>query len=126
MKWLLAKFGISFLTKWLLPIAIGVAVVGLGSSHLWMYQSGKKAERQAQELRLAQSLLRAAVEAERIRSQDISFLMESRDREIQIIREIRTVRVDVPTPECVDLGPDWVREANKAIAASNLRGISSR
>ena len=88
--------------------------------------TGKSAERQVQELRTAQALLRAAAEAERIREHDLLLAMEARDRETRIIERIRTVHVDVPAADCRDLGPDWVREYNRAIEAANTGGADAR
>lgn len=91
-----------------------LAVAALGGA----YWYGVQTERTAQELKSAQVLLRAAREAERIREHDIKLIMEARDRETKIVERIRTVNVSVPTPDCVDLGNDWVREYNKAISAA--------
>jgi hypothetical protein len=103
-----------------------IVVVVLGATLAFGYFYGKSTERQAQELRTAQSLLRAAEEAERIREHDIKLIMEARDRETQIIERIRTVNVHVPTPDCTDLGAEWVREYNKAIsAATDSRELSN-
>lgn len=104
---------------WVAIAALLAALVGV-----WWhgYATGKSAERTAQEVRMAQALVRAAQEAQRIRDQDIALMMEARDRETRIIERIREVRVDVPTPDCRDLGTDWVREANRAIAAARDSG----
>ncbi len=59
-----------------------------------------------------------AIEAQKIRDQDIEIMMGARDRETKIIERIRTVNVSVPTPDCTDLGAEWVREYNKAISAA--------
>jgi hypothetical protein len=104
-----------------------IVVVVFGATLMFGYFYGKSAERQVQELRTAQSLLRAAEEAERIREHDIKLIMEARDRETRIIERIRTVNVHVPTPDCTDLGVEWVREYNKAIsAATNSRELFDR
>jgi len=98
-----------------LPYIVITALLGTLS---FGYFYGKSVERQVQELRTAQSLLRAADESERIREHDIKLIMEARDRETQIIERIRTVNVHVPTPDCTDLGSEWVREYNRAISAA--------
>ena len=114
MKWAWALAG-----RWLLPAGLALAVVAVGGSWWHGYATGKSVERQVQDLRTAQALLRAATEAERIREHDLLLAMEARDREVQIIERIRTVRVDVPAADCRDLGDDWVREYNRAIAAAS-------
>jgi hypothetical protein len=113
-KWLLLK-------KWVGP-ALGVAVIVILSG-LWFhgYSTGKSSERQVQELRTAEILLRAAQEAERIREHDLKLVMEARDRETRIIERIRTVDIHVLTPECVDLGDEWLHEYNDVIEAANTR-----
>jgi hypothetical protein len=105
--------------KWLAPLLITAAIAGLSASHVWAFYSGKKAERQVQEIKTAQALIRAASEAERIREHDLELAMGVRDREIRIVERIREVRVDVPTPNCERLGSDWVLEANKAVSAAS-------
>jgi hypothetical protein len=95
-----------------------IVIFVFGATLMFGYFYGKNVERQVQELRTAQSLLRAAEEAERIREHDIKLIMEARDRETKIIERIRTVNVHVPTPDCSDLGVEWVREYNKAISAA--------
>ena len=123
MKWLLLR---SIAGRWLLPALMALVVVGIGAGWWHGYSTGKGAERQVQELRTAKALLRAAAEAERIREHDLLLVMEARDRETQIIERIRTVRVDVPAADCRDLGADWVREYNRAIAAANTGGADAR
>jgi len=113
MKWAIIK---ATAARWLLPTLMALAVAGLGASHWFAYTTGMKAERQVQELRTAQSLLRAATEAERIREHDLKLAFEARDRETRIVREVREVRVDVPAADCRHLGPEWVREYNRALA----------
>ena len=117
MKWAWSLAG-----RWLLPAAISLVVVGLGGSWWHGYQTGKSAERQTQELRTAQALLRQATEAERIREHDLLLAFEARDRETRIIREVREIRVDVPATDCRSLGPEWVREYNRALAVGSDHG----
>lgn len=100
-------------------MTVGISLFGVTWWH--GHHTGKTGERQVQELKTAQSLLRAAQEAERIREHDIKLIMEARDRETKIIETIRTIRVDVPTPECVDLGDEWLRQYNNVIEAANQR-----
>ncbi len=107
----------------LFPLVVVTLVVSLGSSHLLAYRQGKTAERTVQELRTAQALQRAAREAERIRDQDLAILTGARDRETILRERIREVRIDVPTPDCRDLGADWLRAANQAIAAAHSREL---
>jgi hypothetical protein len=123
MKWTLLR---AFAGRWLAPALLALAVVTIGGSWLHGYTTGKSAERQVQELRTAQALLRAAAEAERIREHDLLLVMEARDRETRIVERIRTVRVDVPAADCVDLGRDWVREYNRAIETANTGGTDAR
>lgn len=108
----------------LLPLSVTILVASLGASHLWAYRQGKQAERTVQEARTTQALLRAAHEAERIRDQDLALLTGARDRETILRERIREVRIDVPTPDCRDLGTDWLHAANQAIAASRSRELS--
>ena len=123
MKWALMR---AFAGRWLVPALLVLAVAAIGGSWWSGYTTGKSAERQVQELRTAQALLRAAAEAERIREHDLLLAMEARDRETRIIERVRTVRVDVPAADCRDLGPDWVREYNRAIEAANTGGADAR
>ena len=117
MKWAWALAG-----RWLLPAGLALAVVAAGGSWWHGYAMGKSAERQVQDLRTAQALLRQAAEAERIREHDLRLAFEARDRETRIIREVREVRVDVPAADCRSLGPDWVREYNRALAVGSDHG----
>jgi hypothetical protein len=113
-KWLLLK-------KWVGP-ALGVAVIVIFSG-LWFhgYSTGKSSERQVQELRTAEILLRAAQEAERIREHDLKLVMEARDRETTIVERIRNVPINIPTPECTTLGDEWLQQYNDVIEAINTR-----
>lgn len=72
-----------------------------------------------QDIDKARAVLRAVEQSEKIRRQDFEILMEARDREIIVTEKLNTVYVDVPTPDCVDLGDDWLREFNRAINAAN-------
>lgn len=114
----LALWKIVPVIKKFLPFILVVAV-----GFLWWhgYNTGKTVESQAQELRTAQVLLRAAQEAERIREHDLKLVMEAREIETRIIERIRTVDVHVPTPDCIDLGDGWLREYNRVIEAANTR-----
>ncbi len=111
MRWLLF-FGKRFLG----PSLVLLAVAALGGSYWYGHRTGTISEREAQELRTAQTLLRAAREAERIREHDLRLAFEARDRETRIIREVREIKVDVPAADCRSLGDDWVREYNRALA----------
>ena len=117
MKWL--PF---FVKRYAAPLLSLLLVVALGGIWWHGYATGKSAERQVQELRTAQALLRAATEAERIREHDLLLAFEARDRETQIIRYIREIRVDVPAADCRSLGPEWVREYNRALAVGSDPG----
>lgn len=109
----------SFLKAIGFPLVFFALVAGLGFTHYWTYSQGKTAERAVQELRLAQALRRAAEQAQEIRDQDIQVLMGAKERETRIVERIRTVQVDVPTPDCSDLGTEWMREFNRALAIAN-------
>jgi len=111
----------SILKKWLIPAGVSLLIVAFGASNWFSYNQGKDNVRQAQELQTAKTLLRVAREAEAIREHDLKLVMEARDRETTIIERIRTVKVDVPTPDCPDLGNEWLREYNRAIEAANSR-----
>jgi hypothetical protein len=110
---------LSTLRRYMMPILIGVALAVLTASHGWAYSQGKQTERIKQEKQHLQAMLRAVEQANAIRDEDIRLLMESGYRETVIREVVRTVRVDVPASDCRDLGNDWVREANKAIAAAS-------
>jgi hypothetical protein len=103
-------------------IAVGVLVssvfIGLGGSHYWAYNKGKVAERTVVELRMYDALRKQAAESERIRDEDIQIMLSREGEEKRIVERIREVRVNVPTPECTDLGPEWLREYNRAISAT--------
>lgn len=94
-------------------------VLGLGGSHYWAYSKGKTAERTVAELRMFDALRKQAEESERIRDEDIQIMLTLQGQETRIIERIREVRVDVPTPDCSDLGAEWMREYNRAIAATS-------
>jgi hypothetical protein len=107
----------------LFPLVVVTLVASLGSSHLLAYRQGRIAERAVQEMHTAAALQRAALEAERIRDQDLAILTGARDRETVLRERIREVRIDVPSPDCRDLGPDWLHAANEAIAATHSPGL---
>lgn len=107
--------------KWFGPAIVVAVVVLAGSMWVWGYSTGKGVERQVQELRTTQALLRAAQEAERIREHDLKLVMEARDRETTIVERIRNVPVNVPTPECTTLGDEWLQQYNDVIEAINSR-----
>ena len=107
---------------WAVPLLSLLLVAGVIGIWWHGYSTGKSAERQVQELRTTQALLRAAREAERIREHDLKLAFEARDRETRIIREVREIRVDVPAADCRSLGPDWVREYNRALAVGSDHG----
>lgn len=105
-----------------LPYVVVLGGIIIFSSGLYI---GTSQERTKQELKRLDILVRVAQEAERIREHDIKLIMEARERETQIIERIRTVNVAVPTPDCTDLGDEWVREYNRAIsAATDSRELS--
>ena len=109
-------------TRSLLTFALAVGlIVAIAASHGSLYLQGRLAERHVQEQRRVEALRRAAEEAERIRDQDLAILMGARDRETVFHERIREVRIDVPTPDCRDLGADWLQQANQALTASHSR-----
>jgi tRNA G37 N-methylase Trm5 len=105
--------------KYIVPILIGSVIALLGASHTLVYQKGKSSERAAHELAKTRAVLRAVEESERIRIRDFEILMGARQRETIITERLKTVYVDVPTPDCVDLGNDWLQEYNRALSAAN-------
>lgn len=111
----------SIVKKWLLPAGITILVVAFGASNWFSYHQGKDGAEQAQELRTAKTLLRVAREAEAIREHDLKLVMGARDRETTIIERIRTVEVNVPTPDCTDLGDEWLQQYNSVIETINSR-----
>jgi len=112
----------SALTRFLLSVAlVSGLIVATAASHGSLYLQGRLAERNVQEQRRAEALRRAAEEAERIRDQDLAILMGARDRETIFRERIREVRIDVPTPDCRDLGADWLQQANQALATTRSR-----
>jgi hypothetical protein len=114
----------SLLARYWAPVLIATAFVALGAASVWVYSQGRQHERAVQERERMEALLAMAAEAQRIRDQDMSVLMGAVQREVVIRERIREVRVDVPTPDCRSLGDDWVREANKAIAAASTGGAA--
>lgn len=110
MRWLL------IVKRYATTLLSGLLVAGVIAIWWHGYTTGKTSERQVQDLRTAQALLRAATEAERIREHDLLLAFEARDREQTIIERVRTIRVDVPATDCRALGADWVREYNRALA----------
>ena len=102
----------------LLPFAAVAFITALGASHFFMYQKGKENERVAAAERIILALEEQRKNIERIHKQEMA-LVESQFRTEQIIVErIREVEVFVDTPMCEDLGPDWLREYNRAIDAA--------
>lgn len=114
---------LSLIKTFAIPVVTIALVGGLGFTHYWTYSKGKTAERTVQELRMAQSLRRAAEQAQKIRDEDINVLMGAKERETRIVERIRTIQIEVPTPDCSDLGPEWLREFNRAIAIANSTDI---
>jgi len=83
-----------------------------------VFAYGKSVERKDQEIIRLEQLRKMAEEAQRIRDQDIRLMMEGIQGETRIIERIRTERIEVVTPDCTDLGVDWVREANKIMGTN--------
>jgi hypothetical protein len=83
-----------------------------------VFAYGKSVERKDQEIIRLEQLRKMAEEAQRIRDQDIRLMMEGIQGETRIIERIRTERIEVVTPDCIDLGVDWVREANKIMGTN--------
>jgi precorrin-2 methylase len=83
-----------------------------------VYAFGRSIERKDQDIVRLEALQRMAEESQKIRDQDIMIMMEATQNETRIIERIRTDRVQVVTPDCSDLGDDWVREANKIMGAN--------
>lgn len=93
-----------------LKVMIPIVVLAFAGSNILAYNKGKNdAELSA--------LSSALAEAERLRDLDIEFLMEGLASEVRVVEVIREVRYNVPTPDCTDLGNEWVFEANKVINA---------
>jgi hypothetical protein len=83
------------------------------------FGSGKFHEQRSQELRFYKQLQNAVVEMERQRAEDIEIIMAGTNREPNLRETIREIRVPVATPDCTDLGAEWVRNANKIVGADS-------
>jgi hypothetical protein len=113
----LAGFSGKYLISGLIISVVGLLLV----SHGWTYRHGVKFAQQECTVEKAEALLKFAEESERIRLEDIEIALAGVQREKEIEVVVRTIRVDVPTPECRDLGDDWLREANRALSAAGAR-----
>lgn len=58
----------------------------------------------------------AVSQMEEQRAHDIELMMTGTARKPEIRETIREIRVAVPTPDCSELGPDWMRIANEILA----------
>ncbi len=110
-------FVLRFAGKWLVPIAVLLLVAALGGSYWYGQKTGIQKQKAAYELQHLRTLRALAVEAQRIRDQDIEIMMGAVHRETTIRETVREVRVPVATPDCTALGADWVRQANQIMGA---------
>ena len=93
-------------------------VASLGGSWLLGQKSGIEKQKNAYELQHLRTLQALAIEAQRIRDQDMEIMMGAVHRETTIRETLREIRVPVATPECTALGAEWVQQANKIMGAN--------
>ena len=102
--------------KWLAPTAVLLLVAALGGSWWHGHRTGVQSQKDAYELQHLRTLQALAVEAQKIRDQDMEIMMGAVHRETTIRERVREVRVPVESP-CAALGDDWVRQANQIMGA---------
>jgi hypothetical protein len=104
--------------KWLAPTLVLLLVVALGGSYLYGQKNGIQKQKDTYELQHLRTLQALAVEAQKIRDQDMEIMMGAVNRETTIRETIREIRVPVATPFCTDLGNEWVQQANQIMGAN--------
>jgi len=100
--------------KFLIPAGIGL-VAALSFSHYWMYQKGKETERYASMQQIIEVLEEQKQHLEKVHEKEMNILRERHESEKRILEKASEINIDVDTPECVDLGTDWLFEYNRAI-----------
>ena len=104
--------------KWLAPTAVLLLVASHGGSWWLGQRAGVQSQKDAYELQHLRALQALAIEAQRIRDQDMEIMMGAVHRETTIRETLREIRVPVATPECTALGAEWVQQANKIMGAN--------
>lgn len=104
--------------KWLAPTLVLLLVAALGGSWWLGQKSGVQKQKDAYELQYLRTLQALAVEAQKIREQDMEIMLGAVNRETTIRETIREIRVPVATPFCTDLGNEWVQQANQIMGAN--------
>ena len=100
--------------KFLIPGAIGIVFL-LSFSHIWMYQKGKEAQKISSMEQTIEALEAQRSHLETIHSIEIEQITSRYEKENQIIQESMDIDINVDTPECSDLGDDWLLQYNSAI-----------
>ena len=95
-----------------------ILVITLIVTHFGAYMYGKRVERNYQEQRIEAALQELKKEAERIQREETRIIEERQQSEQKVVERIREIQIDVPTPQCIDLDDDWLREYNRAISAA--------
>ncbi len=105
----------SLLSKKYLGIFLGSVLMGfLIFSHTFVYYKGKESINEKNQQLIEAELVRQRAEIDRIHTEEIRILMESKNDQVKIVERIQKVNIFVDTP-CNDLGSDWLREFNEAI-----------
>lgn len=111
--------------KWI-PIAlIGIPAV-LGGTWLIAYQKGLAEGKYAAQLDQAEAVNQAlADQQQRMRAlhrRDLQIVTASALREQEIRRNVIAIETPVATPDCVDLGPEWLRAYAEGVLATGATG----
>jgi hypothetical protein len=104
--------------RWLAPTTVLLLVAALGGSWWHGQKTGIQKQKDAYELQHLRTLQALAVEAQKIRDQDMEIMMGAVHRETTIRETVREIRIPVATPECIALGAEWVQQANQIMGAN--------
>lgn len=100
----------------------GALVLLLALTHgLAWVQGGRAVQAEADRARLA-AVSRAIAQADAIRAEDAAVLATravERTQTREVIRYVQRAAPVVSTPDCADLGPEWVSLFNAAVHAAN-------
>lgn len=105
-----------------IPVKVWIVIFFLLTlifSHFSVYIYGKQIEKAYQKEKI--ELARKAFESklEKLQVEKNIIIENLKQSETKVIEVIREIQVDVITPDCTDLGNEWLREYNRAISASS-------
>jgi len=108
----MVKFFLGAAAKKYLPFVLIGLVSVLSVTHYMAYSKGKANQKYIEELTEAKNIITAL-------ENDIKILIASRERTPKIVERIKNIYVEVPTPNCDDLGNDWVFVANEIFSTGS-------